>query len=260
MVKRRRELSAAQEDELVTAEQEIAADCESVVASVKDEPKGDSDDPQEKELSDAVHAQKLKSRTPLYQRFMRDNETGGASDEWRQADCAKRKLLQQQWLETKLAEHRVSKTRTFERTKMDRRRGKWYSLRDLATREGIQKAKSYAKKCFARGSDWVEWDSMWEHFKYFEIHKEWEDTVAQGWSMRCTSSGTPQAVSASSSSTPALAAPPALLPITDAEPAGKKKKMGKKKGTGHRGTYVLFPVFCVTRFLIFSRLGVFFFF
>ena len=156
-----------------------------------------------------------------------------------------------------MSEHRVTKKKTTTHSKIDRTKGRYRSLRELAAREGPAKAQRYAQRCFEKGSDWLEWDDMWGHFKFFEVDRIIEDQLTRAMGIEMTSSGTPgQTGQPASSSTPtepvlpisgvpspaptgapqripaAPAGEPGPEPVTGQPDDPKGNKGKRKRGTG----------------------------
>ena len=126
-----------------------------------------------KSMLEAAISDKLDIRSALGQQFGR-SATGGKSDGYREAKTwdAKRKF-QKEWCELELENHMAAKTTTQTFRMVDKSKGKYKSLKELAQREGINKARNYAQKCIDLGGTWLKWDEMWDHWTYFELWRTW---------------------------------------------------------------------------------------
>ena len=101
--------------------------------------------------------------------FARSYKDGGQSDTYlKTKGHAAKKELQKQWCELQLARHVAKKEKSTGYQKVDKSKGKYKSLRDLARKEGLQKALAYAQKCSALGGSWLQWDDMWDHWVFLK--------------------------------------------------------------------------------------------
>ena len=149
---------------------------------------------------------KLNAHSSAVTAFNRD-KNGGQSKEYKNLDGHAKKEFKRKYFETHLEKFDIEKTKTTSITKKFRPRGSYSSLYELAVAQGTVKAVAYAKKCASMGDEWIEWDAMWEHYTYFVVRREWEESFKEAWSLHLKHSGT------------AGAEPPAKAPrIADAGP------------------------------------------
>ena len=149
--------------------------------------------------------------------FARSYKDGGQSDTYLNTKGhAAKKELQKQWCELQLARHVAKKEKSTGYQKVDKSKGKYKSLRDLARKEGLQKALAYAQKCSALGGSWLQWDDMWDHWVFFEVEKSWSQIFTKAWSIHLEQTSD-SAASSSAPTAPAIASAPTA-------PAGNGKR------------------------------------
>ena len=163
-----------------------------VASAAKAAPKDTAAEPtdaKQKMLEAAVDG-KLDMRSALGQQFAR-SKTGGKSDSYREAKTyAAKKTFQKEWCELELQNHMAAKTTTQTFRMVDKSKGKYKSLQELAQREGIEKATHYAQKCIELGETWVEWDAMWDHWTYFEFERTWAQEFSKAWGLHTSMTST----------------------------------------------------------------------
>jgi len=236
----------ASDAKVKAAEEQLAEEFSERAAAAKREAAeaqaAGTDDVYERLLEEMLES-KLECRSSVYQQFMRDPQ-GGASTEYKEADNKTRKQrLQKKWLSLKLTTYRAEKETVESHQKIDKSKGKYKSLKVLADKEGLEKATMYARKCFALGGPWIEWDTMWEHWTFFETEIEYVSIFTKAWAIHMKSTSDTPGQSSSSNSAEAQRELPeeAAEEETDGakagggnEPKGKAKPKAKQQPGGKR--------------------------
>lgn len=144
---------------------------------------------------------KLDIRSSLGQKFSRSSD-GGKSKVYRAATSrAAKKAFQTKWCELQLSSHTATKDKIEDFRKVDKSKGTYKSFRQLAVKEGVEKAKLYSSKCAQLRGSWVLWDAMYEHWTFFEIERTFSQVFTRSWSLHVQSS------SSSSTPTPSTTTP-----------------------------------------------------
>ena len=201
------------------------------------EQKPDEKDEAQTLLERAIEG-KLEIRSKLGQQFYRSAEGGQCSEYKAMRTHHAKSDFQKRWCQMRLQSYTMSKTKRDDFRKVDKSKGTYKSFRQLAIKEGADKAKTYCSKCIKMGGGWLEWDEMYEHWTFFEIEKSYIQEFTRAWGLHCSSS------SSSGPSTPSVGGAP-LVPSGSAaredettvkatEDIGEPKKNPKGNPTSKR--------------------------